>query len=129
MSNKRNCSIVGCQHRHYAWDYCRAHYRRWLAHGDPLAGRAVSNPRRRLKNGYVQKRVDGKWVYSHRHEMEKHLGRALVKGETVHHKDGVRNNNNFANLQLMVSHHPPGQRPEDLLVWAKEVLRRYEPTG
>lgn len=59
--------------------------------------------------------------------MEKHLGRKLLPGETVHHKDGVRSNNNLANLELMVSHHPPGQRPADLVPWALTILRRYAP--
>jgi hypothetical protein len=28
---------------------------------------------------------------------------------------------------LWVSHQPRGQRPEDLVEWAHEILRRYEP--
>ena len=42
--------------------------------------------------------------------MEEHLGRYLIEGEVVHHKDGNPLNNELSNLQLMllgehVSHH------------------------
>jgi hypothetical protein len=57
------------------------------------------------------------------------LGRPLYEGETVHHKNGVRSDNHPDNLELWVSFQPPGQRPEDLVVWAKEILRRYDNGG
>lgn len=128
MSSTKNCTIPDCSHLHYAWGYCRSHYRRWKLHGDPLHGRAVRPERRRNSAGYnMQRAPDGGWELVHRAVMAKHLGRPLLPGETVHHKDGVRTNNNLANLELMVSFHPPGQRPADLLPWAREVLRRYGP--
>lgn len=36
MAN-RTCSIDGCDGAVIAWGWCNAHYRRWKAHGDPLA--------------------------------------------------------------------------------------------
>ena len=57
--------------------------------------------------------------------MEEMLGRALLPGENVHHKNGVRHDNRKENLELWVTTHPAGQRPEDLVVWAEEILRRY----
>lgn len=57
--------------------------------------------------------------------MEQHLGRSLLPGETVHHKNGVRGNNRIENLELWVSWQPSGQRPEDLLEWADEIIKRY----
>lgn len=40
-------------------------------------------------------------------------------------KNGVRDDNRPENLELWTISHPTGQRVEDAVAWAREILRRY----
>ena len=51
-----------------------------------------------IQGGYYRQYIDGKRVWSHRHEAEKKIGRKLKKSEPVHHIDGDKLNNNHDNL-------------------------------
>ena len=79
---------------------------------------------RNILNGYVciyrpdhPRRMPNGYVYEHILVAESHLGRALVRGEVVHHVDGDKANNLPDNLRVFPSqsahmkhHHEEGPR-------------------
>lgn len=97
---------------------CRAH---------ALSARRSGSIRRIDDEGYVWTRNPrgGRCGFEHRFVMEQILGRPLAALENVHHKNGIRDDNRPENLELWVKRQPAGQRVEDLVAHAREVLATY----
>lgn len=76
-------------------------------------------------DGYMSFNTKDKKGFEHRLVMEDYLGRTLLENENVHHKNGIRDDNDISNLELWVSDQPPGARVEDLVYWARNLLDRY----
>ena len=65
-------------------------------------------------------------VFEHVLVLEDLLGRHLVAGETVHHRNGVRDVDRVEDLELWTRPQPSGIRARDAVARAREVLARYD---
>lgn len=131
---RSECSLDDCDRPHYGLGYCLKHWKRFKKHGHTDATRVERHQPTINADGYVMiwapEHPDAykptNRIPEHRLVMEEVLGRRLIAGENVHHKNGVRHDNTPTNLELWITQQPKGQRVEDVLEWAHQMIARYE---
>lgn len=145
------CAVDECGGEVTSRGWCRRHYQRFMRYGDPLKVSAWASGNREGSEKWVARRrkpgdrasqQEG-YVYvfqpespmansrglvlEHRWVLAQHLGREIAPDETVHHKNGVRDDNSLENLELWsgLGKQPRGQRPDELVEYARRILDRY----
>jgi hypothetical protein len=125
------CTIEDCEKAHLANGYCQMHNRRYYLYGDPMHKQITGD-----KSPAKYKQLSAPWhpnanadgnIFEHRLVMSEMIGRPLVKGENVHHKNGDGFDNKPENLELWNTVQPAGQRPSDKVEYAIQILKLYAP--
>lgn len=128
LNKSDECANSSCDNkRAKSRKMCSRCYYKYLTYGD---ANALDKNRKQghgsiNADGYVYIQKNGVRKFEHRWVMEEKIGRELLSHEEVHHKNGVRHDNRIENLELWSHSQPKGQRVEDKLAWAYEIIDLY----
>lgn len=131
---RHHCAIPGCHKKHVGLGLCAMHRMRLKTSGK--VGAAKSSKGKKgwfLNRGYKMltgikhpnSSRNSTTIMEHVLVMSNLLGRPLKKGESVHHKNGVKDDNRIDNLELWVKTQPSGQRVKDRIADALWLLSQY----
>jgi hypothetical protein len=73
--------------------------------------------------------MSGPYVFEHILVAEDLHGRFVRDGETVHHPNGIREDDRPENLELWRIPQPSRIRVKDAIEWAHAILEQYEGVG
>lgn len=119
-----------CGGKHTAKGFCSTHYWAFRNWGDPSIKRQPAKKPSKYRHIFRPEHPNANgsgMIAEHRFVLSEAIGRPLGANENVHHKNGDSLDNRIENLELWNTYQPAGQRVEDKVKFALEILALYAP--